>query len=401
MINMAEKEKLPKQIIEELWHTPLKKYDPLVKMPPFPKGNLQDQLFVTSKPDEVFGTGRGFHVTSDYILPLLADGLPILPPFLHKDAGVITHRKSSLPLGDAFLELFGIDLSTKKAFIFGSPKIDAQQVVIEDHIAKNIGTSFGGLDEFGKILFERVDYDHGFPKFIDPIIKYEWIEIFENLSLYEGLPSQYLEENRPFIEHALKTTNVYAGFRDGWFKKIWNILQGNERIKTDLSYDNMAYSEYLLDKLLPAFDSWIETFRNSNQSVMPGNAIVLEYDTQKTYKRLQNNPNGIVPVLLGSRHPKHIHHFPHLTPADITAIYITGDTNQTHAASELQSDGIVIDKIENLPNECFIAGIKPDQIIIDDIDPLNPLCEIRYEENPKKEFKNWQKNGVVRKVSLN
>lgn len=336
------------------------------------------ELMVTEDPKEVFGERSGFHVTSDYVLPLLMEDKPLLPPFLHEQAGIITHRKSALALGDVFLELFGINMASKKILLFGSPLIDPEQVLIEEHLAQHTGSGIG-LDMYAGILLEEFEhgtdpYEPNYYNYITPTTL--WVNIFKELAKNGGISPQFLSINEKVINDTLKMVSMWSGVRDGWFTRVRNILEGKEKCLPSLTINSMQDSFYLLDRIIPAYDSWVRTFRKSTQSVMSGHVAVIQYSMGKIIDRTMQDA-GVFPVLNSDRDPQTINYFPSLTLGDVEKIYY--DYSSPSQNVWFKSQGVDIEPIDSLPSSAFINGIRPSDIKFEQIDPSNPLCQTRYE----------------------
>ncbi len=371
-------------IVESLVHTnsqALSRIRGLIdvdNVPPYFKPYMSPEfhdsdVYVTDRPEKIFGENKTiFTITSSIALENIQNGAILIPPSEHGGfhRSISTHRGIGLALFTRMMNAFGYSMGAKDSFVWLGSKVDGEQFVIEDSIAKEGQKADKAIAHY---LFTETDQLHKSstvklnPKLMRLI---EAINSGENL--YESDP-----EYAAYVEGLLNTLHKYTGVREGWFLAIEGLLNGTippirhiDPINLDLSLTFVA-----------------------TQIAQPitrhSQAILLEVDTCKL---LESAP--LYPFPISSRPPESIIPAPSVPLEAVKAIYLENVPQGLEAFQHL------FRPMNELDNTNWLQDgdgriVTPSVARRTGIDPRNPVCALRYNRDPISVWAEHIENGDV------
>ncbi|MBU1085188.1 MAG: hypothetical protein ABIJ43_02090 [Candidatus Beckwithbacteria bacterium] len=330
-------------------------YPPDILRPYHPRSRYQEKyIFVTDKPEQLFGEGPVYSITSSLALENLKKGFGLYPPETHYKLKIDTHRGVGIELFSRFMLNMGIDLDSKDAFVWSGRKIDAEQLVIEHRIA-NAGQTVDS--QLTNILFES-DQNGKKPFKLHP-------QLIELLTILDNGDKPSPDSNiNKYINTLLSILHQYTGIREGWYITLEQLLRG--KITPEKKEKRLAIMEIFLHSGLTYF---------SRQSPKPSEAIILEIDTRKIFQKI---PIFIFPV--SDRPPDTIFPSIMIPPEAISKAFILPESNLTNSYSP-----IPLEPIKKIPPGSWMTDktgypINYQTVQTKEINPYSPLCSLRHKE---------------------
>lgn len=322
-------------------------------------------ILVTDSPSELLGTKPLYTITST-----LALGSDLLPyTYLHIKNG-LTHRGLSQALLQVFFTVFGDRIGTENvgSFVWCSPSIDPEQYVIETDIASR-------RQEFEErlisLLFDIPSHiqDGWRQSLWDMRLNPNLIKLIDMLKNNQEADSDLLISQ--YVKELLQTFFQATGIRQRWYRELSDLLTGRTKAS---SYSDRASLDMLAFELQYALGRFSKT--DSYRPLQPApQIIVLEIDPQLTCV----SP-GLYAVQLGIRPLDTIIGMTSIPRSAITAAF-TQDVVGLEAGSDIK-----IRTLDDIPDEAWLTingrPVRPQDIRHDELDPLNPLCNRRYEGDP-------------------
>ena len=319
----------------------------------------EPEIYVTDRAEKIFGeTQTIYTITSSLALENIRDGEILLPPSVHNEGTrqVSTHRGIGLALFSRLMRGFGFGVQAKDSFVWLGPKIDGEQFVLEDNIARS-------GHEVDRVLAEKLfaksdvkkDYAH---LTLHPQLKAVIEAIGRGDNLYKSD-----QKIRQYIDDLLTNIHRYTGVREGWFNALEGLLTGTippaKRIDpTDLDLSLTFVANQL-----------------ALESPKKSQAIVLAVDTQKL---IELTPIYAFPLC--SRPPDTIIPSLHVPLAAVKQIYSeeSGLDSPSHKP---------IMPISALPTDSWLQNdhgdyVTPEIARRNGINPRTPACLLRYNHDP-------------------
>lgn len=313
-------------------------------------------LFLTDRPDKIFGkNNRLFTITSTLALEKPDGNAVLLPPFIHPDNNIYTHRGIGLALFSVVMQQLGYELGNKDYFVWLAPQVDAEQFVIEDKIAR---TGKDNDVSIRKVLFDNPGTISKSVQ-INPFLLKLLTSIIEGNSLY-GRDQQITE----YTDNLLTVLHKTVGIREGWFNTLEGILKGNFPAKREIDIRE------LLIRLEAAHR------RHSLPVPKSSQVALLEVDTESLVEA-----TPIYPFVPGVRPPSTIVPAPRVPFSAIRRVYLEEPYKLPERYSSL------VTSIEKLPHDRWLADankqrLTPGVVRERGIDPRNSICDVRYNEDP-------------------
>jgi hypothetical protein len=322
-----------------------------------------ENVLITDEPQEIFGSEPVFHVTSSAALKDLALGKEILPPMFHLHEKTRTHRGIGLELWSRLCDALEIDVGKKDMFIWTGRKIDPEQLVIEDNMAK----TGNDLDSaIIALLFEEKGKKRGSEPLFE--IKEALCEVLEVLS--RGEKPEDVPELKEFIDEFCRQAFFVFGIRDGWFVKLKDRLFGRVKLKT---------AKYIQDFIGLSLPTALDFFAQKHSG--KEEAVILKINPQQIFAK---HDLFAFPMTKRQRHPDMIVPLPSVSRDDIVEVYVADpvnfDASLVPANTQLKS-------FLELPEEVWLGGKYVADLTIEKIDPENPLCQLNYPEPAGKIYK--------------
>ena len=344
---------------------------------------LGDGVWAVKNPEDLFGSHKVYHVTTDFCLPWLADGKPLLSPMTHDIAGIITHRKQGLHYLDALLSALGIDMSGKRAMLFAGQQVDPEQVIIEDRIGSQPEIVEKQLaKKFTRISSDYIGMPRGYyTRKYSTVVSEVLNKLFEMLDMHRRVVSPTRTQQKHY-QDLLDTLFSYTGVREGWYEYLQSILEGKRSIGS-FSY---AYATETMREAISFYESCV---RNSNVPLQAKTrAVAIEIDQLALNHYLARQSQGFVPIAPPNhRDSMHIRSMPQIPakPGIITAMYhidpvsVPGDLRvkleRLFGIDSFRS-------LHDLPKEKHL-GFRTVQEVLDaggfeSLTPTKALCDTRY-----------------------
>lgn len=385
---LIHKELPAEEVLNALWLEPFRQWQ--VEPPEFflERRHILDlPLCLTNRPEEMFGENPFFHVTTDYVLPALTQGLPLLPPMSHPDAGIVTHRKAGLHLTEAILTAFRAKPASSQAFIYAGPLIDAEQVILEDALAQSPSHTHAALS----ICFERPTIEG------DYRLQPEWLQALELLEDNGWIDPDGYPKLQQFLTQKLDQIFHFGLIREGWYKYLKEVFNGTTGLPL---FDSDAASGLLHNALF----NWEQCLKYNQvfrrQHLGQGHALVLEISPQRLFQHFRQQVGGM-PVMFSKRDPHTILPIPYLPAEAVTRIYhIKPDNLGLLTSQALTRANITVQSTADIPHYLWLAGKNATEIgNVANINPEAPLCHTRYQALSPGELKDmWIKSLTARKV---
>ena len=314
-------------------------------------------LVVTDEVENFLPEGNAFHITSNLAAGSLSKGKPLLPPFVHGENNVSTHRGVGLRAAYALLVALGIpeygpsfetSLGYKELFLFASKRggLDAEQWVYEDRIGQ-----WGAENDERITDLLYVDRKNGGLGRLHPVL----FEIMTLLKKGEKLPEK---EHRGYKKKLLSCLNETQGLRYRWLDRLSDVLNGNKKTEALKIWDTETLT-FHLDMLLGKKVSYVS---------QPSRTVVLEFDPRKSLGK-----RGILILPLDDRNPETTAMVPEITPDSIVRVY---------SKDESDAYGLPWAPVDSLDQGNWIKGIKPQGVDLSRSDPSMALCGIKYGDKP-------------------
>lgn len=379
------------QILIDLWRKPITRWlKSEFSDTQIPEAITNLPLCLTNDPESLFGTDPVYHVTSDYCLPSLSIGFPIIPPISHESVGLITHRQAALHLIPPFLKILRINTQAYNSGVFTGHLVDAEQLLLEHRLAQEDQIEAKTLGMF----FFLNNYG-------DYVVQTEWYDVFDQLAKYGHLANAQNTDLSHFLKGKLEQIFKNGLIREGWYQEIEKIFTG----QVCLPYFD---EEEAIKELYFGLFSWENCLKQSNlfdsQYIGKGQANVLEISPELLYDHFNRKIGGF-PLLFSSRDPRTIWYLPYIPPSAITKIYHMNPGEIDYSTSnQLRNLGKTILPITQVPQEAWLAGKTPQNIgDWSNINPHQALCDIRYSQTKSGELSEfWRenfKNGVINPVN--
>ena len=330
---------------------------------------------VTDCPKDVYGEGRLYTVTSALAVKTLEAGGKLLPPVLHREHGVRTHKGLGLPLVLRFFEcLIGPDiLGGKDYFLWMGHQIDPEQFRIENMIA-SMGPDVS--QRIASLFFDpKSDLDRR-PLFlgqqVEQIIKLRGQG--ESLANYPELWAR--------AEEILGGLAQLTGLRSGWYILLRESLLGEKG-------DRLAMDPFAIKLLLELV---LEAGLESKKHDGPSQAVVLEIDTKRLFS--QTGGGRLYPVLFDNRDPLKTVPAVSIGPEAVVRVLAANP-------AALRSTVFEVVSIEELDKKNFLGHSRPSDFDVNELDPSNPCCSLRYSLKPDEQVQRWRdQRGALDSVSL-
>jgi hypothetical protein len=282
---------------------------------------------------------------------------------------VATHRGIGLALFSRLMQGFGFGVGAKDSFVWLGPKIDGEQFVLEDNMAKS------GHD-IDKILAEQL-FTHGDVKknyaqlALHPILKNVIETIGRGENLYESD-----EACRKYIDELLSNLHLYTGVREGWFNALEGLLTGTIPPSKRIDPEDLDLSLTFV-----AHELALESPKRSQ-------AIVIAVDMQKL---IELTPVYAFP--LGSRPPETIVPSLHVPLDAVKQIY-------AESRIDLPISDKPIKLLSDLPTLNWLRDdqdnyVTPDRARRMGVNPRTPVCALRYNRNPVATWASFIESGDI------
>lgn len=345
--------------------------------PLFQPGFFEPEVYMTDRPGKVFESNQTVYtITSSLALENNRDGEILLPPSVHNESRskIATHRGIGLALFSRLMQGFGFGVGAKDSFVWLGPKIDGEQFVLEDNMAKS------GHD-IDKILAEQL-FTHGDVKknyaqlALHPVLKNVIEAISRGENLYESD-----EASRKYIDKLLSNLHLYTGVREGWFNALEGLLTGTIPPRKKIDPVDLDFS-----LTFAAHELALESPKRSQ-------AIVIAVDMQKL---IELTPIYAFP--LGSRPPETIVPTLHVPLDAVKQIY-------TENRIDLPISDKPIKQLSDLPSYNWLQDdqdnhITPDRARRMGVNPRAPVCALRYNRNPVATWASFIENGDIAPFSM-
>jgi hypothetical protein len=311
------------------------------------------RILVTDQPKEVFGEEAVYHITSSLSLKSLQRGKDIVPPLLHSDFKIETHRGMGLELWSRFGNALGLDFAGTFDFVWTGRQVDQEQLLIEDMLARK-GKNLD--EEITELLFNSqwsIGSDPETIPILHPMLK----KVFNKLEKGEKPADD--PELKAFVEEFCKKAFLLFGVRDGWYTDMKSKLLGEVKIK-NMYREFTNVNEFLLDigrDFIPRHES-------------PSEAVIIKVDPRRNF-----NKKSIHAFPLTYRHPKLIVPFSRISADEVTDVYVR---DPGKFDKSLVPSGANLHSFEEIPENERLGEKYFKDVAYDQIDPNNPLCKMRY-----------------------
>jgi hypothetical protein len=334
---------------------------------PFP------EFWITDKPGEVFPSNPLYTVTSSLALEgSMQDSVLLRAPVDHEVEEIQTHRGLGLTLFSEVMYQFGFTLGRKDECLWLGSQIDGEQFKLEDEIAQkgpeidteilSVFFDISDVEEFMKTPRDELHLHPQLQKLVQMLYDKIWHRIDSTPDLLTEDPIY-----RKYADHLLDTMYRNMGIRDGWYNAIEKVLRFGQY--THISSTKFHHPVVLEHHLIDAAKHGIRTPKASH-------AIVIGVDPTKLFESI---PAYVFP--LSGRPPDAIVPAPMIPLAAVSAIYSESVITLPEHLQGLQKS------ITELDTDKWLADhngrhIDPTQARAMESSPTQPLCAVRYANNP-------------------